>query len=173
MRDGKLIHFVIRADAINDLQLNSIRYVMKRARAAHFTNIDMRINGKSEISEADWLKHFREVVPGDAATPTGHAAEEAECVHLCLDDRRVPRQDANGKVFSLWGRVCEYMRMHAPADTADCQSSSSEAELKQPARPALFDTASQMEAEVNLREMIAKAEEEIHALPGVTLEVLK
>ena len=110
-----LIHFVLRTDAINDLQLNSMRRVISRSRHAHMTDIDMRINGKNEHSEADLLKHLREVTPGDVATPTGHAAEEAECVHLCLDDRRVPRAAANGETFSLWGRVCEYLRMHAPA----------------------------------------------------------
>lgn len=115
-----LMHFVLRTDAINDLQVDSMRRVIARARQAHMTDIDMRINGKNERSEADWLKHFREVMPGDVATPTGHAAEEAQCVHLCLDDRRVPRTAANGEVLSLWGRVCEYLRMRAPAAVNAC-----------------------------------------------------
>lgn len=115
-----LLHFVLRTDAINDLQLNSMRRVIRRANQAHMTDIDMRINGKNERSEADWLKHLREVVPGDVATSTGHAAEEAQCVHLCLDDRRVPRTADNGETLSLWGRVCEYLRMHAPAAVNAC-----------------------------------------------------
>ena len=35
-------------------------------------------------------------------------AEEAECVAMCLDDRGVPKADAYGKTFSLWGRVVQF-----------------------------------------------------------------
>lgn len=109
---SQLLHFVMRREAINDIQMESMRATINRANAAHYTDIDMRINGQNERSEADWLKHLREVDPGNVATPTGYAAEEAECVHLCLDDRHVPRVAENGEPYPLWGRVCEYMRMH-------------------------------------------------------------
>ena len=112
---GNILHFVMLADSINDLQLASMRYVMNRARAAHFTNIDMRINGKNEISEADWMKHLREVSTRDVGIPVFYEAEDAACVHMCLDDRQVPRVDAEGKQYSLWGRVCEFVRMQSEA----------------------------------------------------------
>lgn len=123
---GKILYFVMRAGAINDMQLKSMRYVMNRARAAHFTDIDMRINGKNEIIEADWLKHFREVSTRDVGIPAFYEAEDAACVHLCLDDRRVPRADANGKPYSLWGRVCEYVRMQQPTSVSACSGSSTD-----------------------------------------------
>lgn len=120
--DAKILHFVMRADAVNDLQLESMRRVMNRARAAHFTNIDMRINGKNEISEADWLKQFREVSPRDVGIPVFYEAEDAACVHMCLDDRQVPRVDAEGQRYSLWGRVCEFVRMQSEACRQDSHS---------------------------------------------------
>lgn len=35
-----------------------------------------------------------------------HAAEEAEALSMALDKAGVPRADADGTPFSLWGRVC-------------------------------------------------------------------
>lgn len=46
---------------INDLQLRSIRQVIGRAKYAHMTDIHMRINGKDEVVEADWLKRLTEL----------------------------------------------------------------------------------------------------------------
>lgn len=47
--------------------------------------------------------------PMNEATPEGHCAVEAACVHRCLDERGVPRADAEGQVYSLWGRVCRFV----------------------------------------------------------------
>ncbi len=44
--------------AINDLQRQSVDQIIKRSKAAHFTNVKVRINGKWEESEADWIKHM-------------------------------------------------------------------------------------------------------------------
>jgi hypothetical protein len=44
--------------AINDLQRQSVDQLIKRSKAAHFTNVKVRINGKWEESEADWIKHM-------------------------------------------------------------------------------------------------------------------
>jgi hypothetical protein len=44
--------------AINDLQRQSVDQLIKRSKAAHFTNVNVRINGKWEESEADWIKHM-------------------------------------------------------------------------------------------------------------------
>ena len=44
------------------------------------------------------------------ATPEGHCAVEAACVHRCLDDRDVSRKEGD-QTLSLWGRVMEFVRM--------------------------------------------------------------
>ncbi len=51
--------------------------------------------------------------PVDEATPIGHCAVEAACVHHCLDDRHIPRADSKGETYSLWGRVEQYKRQQA------------------------------------------------------------
>jgi len=35
-------------------------------------------------------------------------AEECQCVHMVLDDKGIPRQDSEGNVYSLVGRVDKY-----------------------------------------------------------------
>lgn len=50
--------FEIDDSKINDLQRASIHRMIARAKPAHFTNIYMRIGGKDETYEADWLKHL-------------------------------------------------------------------------------------------------------------------
>lgn len=47
---------------INDLQVASIDRLIDRCKAAHFVNVHVRINGKDEHYEADWLKHLKRVV---------------------------------------------------------------------------------------------------------------
>jgi hypothetical protein len=46
------------AAKINDLQQDSIAALVRRCRAAHFVNVQVRINGKWETYEADWIKHL-------------------------------------------------------------------------------------------------------------------
>lgn len=53
--------FEIDDEAINDLMRDSMLAVIKRAAGAHYTNIEMRINGKDERHEADWIKHLQVV----------------------------------------------------------------------------------------------------------------
>ncbi len=43
---------------INSLQVESIDNLIRRAKAAHYVNVLVRINGKDEVYEADWLKHL-------------------------------------------------------------------------------------------------------------------
>ena len=57
------MRFEFDDDAINSLQMQSIRRLVERAKHAHHTNIYMRINGQDELVEADWLKHLR--LPAD------------------------------------------------------------------------------------------------------------
>ena len=50
--------FVIPARSINHLQRDSILRTIKRTKQAHFTNVEIRINGQYECEEADWIKHM-------------------------------------------------------------------------------------------------------------------
>ena len=43
-------------------------------------------------------------------------AEDIECLHMCLDDAGVPREDEDGKIYSMWGRVLKYKGIHANAE---------------------------------------------------------
>lgn len=61
-----MLRLWIPLDRINDLQITSIRRLIARAKGAHMTDIDMRINGQNERHEADWLKHMREQINPDA-----------------------------------------------------------------------------------------------------------
>lgn len=44
-----------------------------------------------------------------------HMAEDAECLHKCLDEAKVPRADEGEAIYSLWGRVQAFARIAAPA----------------------------------------------------------
>ena len=59
------IIFELDLDKINDLQLSTLRKTIERAQHAHYTDIDMRINGQNEYCEADWIKHLVELSPLD------------------------------------------------------------------------------------------------------------
>lgn len=50
-------------EKINDLQVESINRLIKRAKAAHFVDVRVRINGQFEWFEADWIKHMRPHMP--------------------------------------------------------------------------------------------------------------
>ena len=45
-------------EKINHLQVESIDNLIRRAKHAHYVNVYVRINGKDETYEADWLKHL-------------------------------------------------------------------------------------------------------------------
>ncbi|KKN52638.1 hypothetical protein LCGC14_0610320 [marine sediment metagenome] len=49
----------IPEEAINDSQREAIKRLIERTRHAHFTNIHLRINGKDEHHEADWVKYLK------------------------------------------------------------------------------------------------------------------
>lgn len=52
--------FQLDVGKLNDLQVDSIRRLIQRSKHAHYTNVYLRINGKDELYEADWLKHLVE-----------------------------------------------------------------------------------------------------------------
>ena len=70
----------IDTHSLNDLQMESIRRLVPKLRAAHFTNLKIRINGAWEEVECDWLKHL--VLPGHCdeqpvAAPSASAERKA------------------------------------------------------------------------------------------------
>lgn len=55
-RDGNW--WSLDAAKINSLQQDSIVELVRRCKRAHFTNVQVRINGQWETYEADWIKHL-------------------------------------------------------------------------------------------------------------------
>lgn len=53
----------LTSERINELQIDSIRKTLPMLRAAHFTNLRIRIDGEWREIECDWLKHMVEVPP--------------------------------------------------------------------------------------------------------------
>lgn len=43
---------------VNDLQVESIRQLVRTCKAAHMVDVRMRINGEWVSVEADWIKHL-------------------------------------------------------------------------------------------------------------------
>ncbi len=57
---------------IDDKHLNAsmrrwLTRLLERARRAHYVNITIRLNGKDETFEADWVKHLTVKVGADEA----------------------------------------------------------------------------------------------------------
>jgi len=46
-------------DFVNELQRRSIIELIAKANRANSTDIHMRINGRDEVIQADWLKHLK------------------------------------------------------------------------------------------------------------------
>ena len=69
-------------------------------------NISVERRGAVEAPEGSWVRYE------DAVDAIGHEAnraellaEDIECLHMCLDKAGVPRANAEGTTYSLWGRV--------------------------------------------------------------------
>jgi hypothetical protein len=54
----KQIKIEIDGKHINDIQLNSIKLFIERAQGAHFIDIRLRINGRYEFWQADYLRYL-------------------------------------------------------------------------------------------------------------------
>jgi len=50
------------ASHLNELQRETIKVIIDRCKRAHFTNVQVRVNGKWETFEADWIKQLEEVI---------------------------------------------------------------------------------------------------------------
>jgi hypothetical protein len=62
------------AGRINDLQQESLVALVKRCKQAHFTNVQVRINGQWETYEADWIKNL---LPEGSGAPIHRSTGEA------------------------------------------------------------------------------------------------
>lgn len=54
--------WLLPREKVNDLQAQSIAALVKRSKQAHYINVRVRINGRWEEYEADWIKHLTEVL---------------------------------------------------------------------------------------------------------------
>ena len=59
--------WVLTDKSINNLQVDSVDRLIERCKAAHYVDILIRINGKDERVQADWLKHLKRVTAPAAA----------------------------------------------------------------------------------------------------------
>jgi hypothetical protein len=67
------VAFVITDEKINHLQVNTIRKTVERCKHAHHTDLQLRINGKDEWLQADWVKHMQ-----IAAAPTPEVEQRTD-----------------------------------------------------------------------------------------------
>lgn len=49
------------ASRLNDIQRDHLREDIKRTKRAHYTNLQIRINGEYEYRQADYFKHLVEI----------------------------------------------------------------------------------------------------------------
>ncbi len=57
-RDPHVDLYSFDRSKINEFQRQTMGAVLKACKHAHYTNIILRINGRDDVYEADWLKHF-------------------------------------------------------------------------------------------------------------------
>lgn len=65
--------------SINDIQAESVAAQIVRTKQAHSTDLDIRINGKNELHQADWVKKLQ---PVDVSPP-----EPRRIYHLEVGDK--------------------------------------------------------------------------------------
>jgi hypothetical protein len=56
--EAQPVAYSVPREALNPLQELSAEALIDRSKHAHYCNVHLRINGKDEIYEADWLKHM-------------------------------------------------------------------------------------------------------------------
>lgn len=69
------IAYVLTDESINDLQTNTVQTLIERAKRAHYCNVYLRINGKDELYQADWLKHMKAASVAAVSAPQQPAAQ--------------------------------------------------------------------------------------------------
>lgn len=76
MEKQEPVAWLVTDENINSLQIESILRLIDRSKHAHTTDIKLRINGKDEWYEADWIKHMKRSAPiptqGEVTVITQH-----------------------------------------------------------------------------------------------------
>lgn len=72
--------WILRGKHINEFQQASIARMVRRCKQAHFTNLDIRINGKNEAEEADWVKWLEPLYAEPVRKAGDHTV--ADCIRL-------------------------------------------------------------------------------------------
>jgi hypothetical protein len=78
--------WILRGKHINELQQDSIARSAKRCKQAHYVDLDIRINGKNEREQADWVKWLEPVAAaaqGAVALPAAAQAGTPEVNYYC------------------------------------------------------------------------------------------
>lgn len=77
-----LVSWRLTDEHINSLQVASVDRLIKRAKAAHYVNVRVRINGDWEEHEADWIKHMkREGLTAPSPAPRDQLLRDA--IDMC------------------------------------------------------------------------------------------
>jgi hypothetical protein len=76
-----MINWKLTDEHINRLQVDDVDHIIKRAKKAHFVNIEIRINGKWEKYEGDWIKYLKR-----ESTEFIHPDPYKRCQHDLLKD---------------------------------------------------------------------------------------
>ena len=56
--DQRVLGWFLPRDKLNQKQAESIKGLIEIAKHAHYVNVLVRINGRDEWYEIDWLKHM-------------------------------------------------------------------------------------------------------------------
>lgn len=96
-----MITWNLTNDHINDLQVEDVDAIIKRAKQAHFVDINIRINGKWEKYEGDWIKHIERI-----STPE-ERIEEIRAMFAAPDPNCPEKNPRNGCHLVCCGEACE------------------------------------------------------------------
>ena len=56
--EPEILGWTLKWEDVNHLQRDTVELLVQRCKNAHTTDVKLRINGKDEWYEADWLKHL-------------------------------------------------------------------------------------------------------------------
>jgi hypothetical protein len=102
-------------EKINELQVDSINRLIQRCKAAHFVNVQVRINGRFEIFEADWLKHLTPISAQETRVDDGRCICLAGVSDIPEHDEDCPRRQAKAPICSCGTPYGKYCPIH-PGD---------------------------------------------------------
>ena len=94
---------------VNSVQEESIEKLIRRCRGAHYVDVIVRINGKDERYQVDWLKHLAAESGGKAAERKGPSEKEVRKIDDALTDALAGWRyirETHGELYGVgWERV--------------------------------------------------------------------